>query len=181
MISVSGPDHEGDDVAFVEGEIFEGAEGQEFCAFGDAFCEGFVRGSASQFDVPSDAVPAFGVCVADVTRNGELALGRALPCDDRGPFWRGVGSDTVGAHGAGDADGGVRRVRENAESVGAGPSLDEVVIGGAVEFSGEEGFQLGGAVAEVVSPSEEMLFWGVGAACCDGVEALHAGFDEGGA
>ena len=95
MISVSGSDHEGDDVAFVEGEIFEGAEGQEFCAFGNAFCEGFVRGSASQFDVPSDAGPAFGVCVTDVSRNGELALFRALPCDDRGPLWRGVGIERV--------------------------------------------------------------------------------------
>lgn len=140
MVPVSGSNHEGDDVAFFEGEIFEGAEGQDFCSLGEAFCEGFVGGTAPEFDIPSDTVPAFGVGVADVTRDGELALCGALPCDDRGPFWRGVGSDAVGAHGAGDADGGVRRVRENAESVGTGPSLDEVIVGCAVEVSGEEGF-----------------------------------------
>lgn len=178
MVSVAGTDDDGDDVPFVDGGVLKGAEREDFCALGEAFCEGLCGCAASEFDVPSDPVTALGVCVADVPGDGEPAFFGAFPCDDGGALRGGVGCDAVCAHGAGDPDRCVGRVCEDAQCVGTGPAFDEVVVGCAGEFPGEQGLEFGGAVAEVVAPREEMFGRGVVGPGGDGLETLNAGLDE---
>ena len=134
MIAVARPDHDAHHIAWPHREIFERPElhfRRILCGAGREALPGV---PAPQFQRPRHAVAAFRMRVLHDALHAQRGCHRAAPADDYGEFRRRMDRDAVRLHVARDAHVLVGGIGEHAQSIRAGPSLDEIVALGFLQL-----------------------------------------------